>query len=176
MISQGEFWARVAKGDGCWLWTGRVNRDGYGTIKNTRGARPVMIMAHRFAWEAARGQIPAGLFVLHHCDNPPCVRPDHLYTGTDVDNSRDKVSRGRQSRLLGEANCAARLTETLVREIFAARGRIGQSELGRRYGVDRKAISHIFTGYNWSHVTGLPQRPRSGRTLRAGQPSTKETP
>ena len=95
-----EFFARTDRSSGCWEWTGprqtpsRTGRTGgYGRIK--RHGRQVF--AHRHAYELAKGSIPDGLVVMHTCDNPPCINPDHLMLGTKRDNSRDMVRKGRWS-------------------------------------------------------------------------------
>lgn len=88
------FWGRVDCGTAneCWRWTGHVARNGYGRIQS----RGRTLEVHRVMWEVAnRLPIPGGLFVLHHCDNPPCVNPAHLYAGTAMDNYRDMRERGR---------------------------------------------------------------------------------
>lgn len=84
-----NFWDHVSKSHehGCWTWTGPTIKKGYG-----RWGR---VLAHRFSWSLANGPIPDGKWVLHHCDNPPCVNPAHLYIGTVVENVRDMVARGR---------------------------------------------------------------------------------
>lgn len=89
-----RFWAAVTKTEDCWTWGRYRDRRGYGRIMMPDH---VPALAHRVAWELERGPIPAGLFVLHHCDNPPCVRPDHLFLGTQADNMRDCHSKGRHS-------------------------------------------------------------------------------
>ena len=77
---QNRFWTKVHKQDGnqCWLWTGAKNKQGYGTIE-CNGTRA----AHRIGYELTYGPIPEGMIVLHTCDNPPCVRPDHLRVGNN---------------------------------------------------------------------------------------------
>lgn len=79
--------------DGCWWWTANSDARGYGFLSTTHGAAPQR--AHRAAWELANGPIPDGMDVCHHCDNPSCVRPSHLFLGTARDNLRDASAKGR---------------------------------------------------------------------------------
>lgn len=85
------FWTKVAKSDNCWEWQGRIKHDGYGTVTVLGTA----FFAHRLAYELFVGPIPPNLLICHHCDNRRCVRPDHLFVGTQQDNSRDMVKKGR---------------------------------------------------------------------------------
>ena len=96
-----RFWAKVRKTDGCWLWTAGTfaRRYGYGQF----GLNGHPHKAHRLAWEFTNGPIPEGLSVLHHCDNPPCVNPAHLFLGTRGDNTRDMMMKGR-SRSIADRN------------------------------------------------------------------------
>lgn len=96
--SQERFFEKVIRlpDDGCWLWTGGKTAKGYGQFRPNRPAS--MVLAHRFSWSVANGEIPEGLQCLHHCDTPGCVRPDHLFLGTHQDNMDDKVLKGRVSR------------------------------------------------------------------------------
>jgi hypothetical protein len=91
-----RFWEKVDKSGDCWLWTGHRGCKGYGAA----WAEGRHQAAHRVSWELAFGAIPDGLHVLHHCDNPPCVNPDHLWLGTNSDNQRDCVAKGRANPLL----------------------------------------------------------------------------
>lgn len=102
-----RFWAKVDKGgaNGCWVWTASTfrNRNGYGKFNagsSHDGNRTVY--AHRFSFESVNGKIPDGLDVLHSCDNPPCVNPDHLRLGTAADNAGDMVRRRRDAWATGK--------------------------------------------------------------------------
>jgi hypothetical protein len=86
-----RFWAKVGKTESCWLWTGSRLGRGYGMFRHNGKT----VKAHRIAWELEYGPVPQGLYVLHTCDNPPCVRPEHLFLGTQFANMRDMVSKGR---------------------------------------------------------------------------------
>lgn len=79
---------------GCWLWTGTVDKDGYGILREGRRYR---VRAHRFAWQLERGPVAGDALVLHRCDTPPCVNPSHLFIGTQADNVRDARGKGRLS-------------------------------------------------------------------------------
>ncbi len=87
-------WSRVDKTGACWTWTGRRNAGGYGVLR-IRGRSSKILFAHRLAWELTNGPIPDGLFVCHHCDNPPCCNPEHLFVGTPKDNCHDMMAKGR---------------------------------------------------------------------------------
>ena len=86
-----RFWSHVVKTDGCWCWSAARNPSGYGMVVMGR----IHIMAHRFSYALAYGNFDPQMDVLHSCDNPPCVRPDHLKLGTHEQNMHDMVRRGR---------------------------------------------------------------------------------
>ena len=86
-----RFFEKVEKTEKCWGWLAGTNKDGYGKFK----MRGKTLQAHRLSWVIHNGIIPEGMCVLHHCDNPPCVNPAHLFLGTILDNNRDRDAKGR---------------------------------------------------------------------------------
>lgn len=147
-----RFWRKVEKTPDCWIWAGAKTDQGYGYL--IRGGRHVL--AHRFAFAATYGPIPAGLVICHVCDVRSCVRPEHLALGTQVDNMADMAQKGRARMVRaqrGEANKVARLTEASVREIrsLSAEGHT-LAALSRRYAVDARTIWHVVQRKTWAHV------------------------
>lgn len=157
MSDVSRFWDRVSVGDGCWEWmAGRV-KAGYGVFWD--GTRQVR--AHRYSWELHKGPIPPGLNVCHHCDNPPCVNPDHLFVGSHADNVADRVGKGRTRTRTwderGEINPAAKLTNVQVATI-KAKGLAGYTimELASEFGVSFSNVAMILRGKTWSHIAPGP--------------------
>lgn len=107
-------------------------------------------LTHRYSWTLAYGAIPAGMSVLHRCDNPPCVRPDHLFLGTRADNVRDMYAKGRerQASAPGERNGQAKLTWVSVHAIRAAAG-VSSAALASEHGVTTSLIAMIRRGVIW---------------------------
>jgi hypothetical protein len=135
----------------CWVWTGYMRPSGYGRFSVCNKLTPV----HRYSYEEFVGHVPHDLWVLHKCDNPACVRPDHLFLGTDQDNATDKVNKGRQSK--GEVARQSELTEEDVRDIRRRYRRWSHNcsnarELAEEKGVARDAIHSIIAGKSWRHV------------------------
>jgi hypothetical protein len=157
-----RFWQYVNKTDGCWLWTGSIaNRHGYGRISIGSGENHRVIAAHRLSWEIhSMEPIPSGMFVLHRCDNPPCVRPDHLFLGTQFTNMSDASSKRRlpQQRYpgmcAGEKNGRAKLTDAQVREIrILSKKGFAQRKIAKLFNVSRSAIGFIQHNKMWTHVS-----------------------
>ncbi len=141
---------------GCWEWTGGHSRFGYGCFRYKERQQP----AHRVAWELANGPIPTGLLVLHDCphgDNPRCVKPDHLFLGTQKDNLEDMTAKGRRKSVAGERHPKAKVTE---RQVIYIKKRLAHnepcSEIAEDLRVNRSLVAHIKYGYSWKHVRLAP--------------------
>ncbi len=156
-----RLWARVEKTPTCWLWTGATAPMGWYGHLAYQGRH---LAAHRLSWELANGPIPRGLHVLHRCDNPPCVRPDHLFLGTNRDNVRDASCKGRlhfgdangtrthpERVARGERAGAAVLSLGDVMEIRRryALGDVSQSQLAIEFGVAQSSIGRAIRGETW---------------------------
>jgi len=133
----------------CHVWLAAITGRGYGQFRPT--------VAHRFAWMLVHGPIPQDMLVLHKCDNPVCVNPDHLFIGTDADNARDKMLKDRSGKgrkrpgtgLRGECNTSSKLTWTEIRTIRHLRTFKSQRALAEHFKVDRKAIWKILHFKSW---------------------------
>lgn len=149
-----RFWSKVLKTDQCWIWVGarmkmKYGRDHYGIFCRDGNPRN-KVLAHRISWELHHGTIPKGMLVCHKCDNPPCVRPDHLFIGTVGDNTHDSINKGRWA--CGENAGKVKLTELQVLEIIALPLSITTTEIARRYGIGHSQAQRIRAGTTWRHV------------------------
>lgn len=174
-----RFWSKVNKRTGrfwngteCWEWTGGTVRRGYGSF----AVRGRTVRAHRFAYALAHGSVPPEVLVCHGCDNPPCIRPVHLFASDPAGNMADKVAKGRQARggqirnrrqqrgddhwtrrqpvpTRGERNGCAKLTEADVRSIRAqAAAGVSQYRLAKEFGVSQGLVSKVVRRANWRHL------------------------
>lgn len=91
-----RFWLHVQKTESCWVWTAHRNNNGYGLMRVGYGINRATVSVHRLSWKMHNGEPPPGKCVLHKCDNPPCVNPDHLFLGTHRDNTQDMIRKGRR--------------------------------------------------------------------------------
>lgn len=139
----------------CWQWMAGKFRKGYGSFRV--GAKK--FITQRVSWTLSNGPIPHdgshnGICVCHKCDNPACVRVDHLFLGTNADNVRDKESKGRGNPPSGEAHGMSRLTESKVREIRAlyAAGGISTTKLAARFGASQPNVHKVIQRKIWAHI------------------------
>lgn len=133
----------VSRGDECWVWRGSINKTGYGLL-NIKGddGKWIPRLAHRLSWLRSVGAIPDGLFVCHHCDNPRCVRPDHLFLAAK--------GRARNNPALGSRHPLSKLTEDRVRVILTSDAR--GIDLAAEFGVTPTVISAVRKRKIWRHV------------------------
>jgi hypothetical protein len=154
-----RFWYRVHKTDTCWLWTGAKHPGGYGQFPlypigpdMVPTGRPTNTRASRVSWILHKGPIPEGMWVLHKCDTPSCVNPEHLFLGTAATNTADCVSKKRNA--VGITNGHSKLTEQQVRDIrLKAKNGSSQSSLCREYSLSPGAICMIISRKRWSHIS-----------------------
>lgn len=143
------FWSKVDKrgDDECWNWMGSKDTKGYGKFHSRENGKNIYPGAHRVAYTLTCGKIPSGMFICHHCDNPLCCNPNHLFLGTRKDNIDDMMRKGRGKWMKGEENPNSKLTEKDVDNIFKFR-KLGEStiEISWRFGVSQATISAILSG------------------------------
>ena len=133
-------------GTPCREWIKRKNEKGYGQI----GIGGKSYLTHKLMWEVCKGPVPIGLQVCHRCDNPSCVRLDHLFLGTNRDNAKDSKDKGRRARLKGSRHGRAKLTESDVMSIRSSSQ--GINDLAALYGVAAQNIRHIVQRKTWTHL------------------------
>lgn len=155
-FAEERFWKKVVKSQGCWLWSGAKDSCGYGVVVLDGRTRaegrtgPFSGKAHRVMFQLVNGPIPKGMLVCHHCDNPTCVRPDHLFLGTNQDNQNDRYNKGRYGAIL-------KLSEAeviLIRNLSLTHT---QRELASRFGVNQSTISRIVNQERRARVTTPPR-------------------
>lgn len=158
-----DIWSKIAVGwedDDCWIWKGILDTKGYGIIKY-QGKRST---AHRVVWELLNGKISTKkLYVMHACDNPPCVNPRHLSVGTQMENMQDKMRKGRHVSMPGEINHKAKLTNTQAAEIRSLyETDIDVGELAERYKVSKSTIYLIANNRRYKTTEGKKTRVKGG--------------
>lgn len=152
-----NFWNKVNKTEGCWNWTGGTNGRGaggveYGLLKVPKTRKN--ITAHRMSYILHNGQITSDQWVLHKCDNPLCVNPDHLFLGTPADNVADMDAKGRRkcNPRKGEQNGRAVLDEDKVKLLRLLHGKFSLTVLSKIFGIGKSQVHRIATGQQWAAV------------------------
>lgn len=159
-----RFWSKVHKKSKteCWPWLAGKSHYGYGLFRlRQRG-----INAHRFAYILAHGEIPRGLIVCHHCDNPPCCNPSHLFVGTNKDNAQDCIAKGRKHSTAGELHGLHKLTDSEVKQMREEyKSGVNCTKLAKKYAVGRVAAAYAVFGRTWKHLDGEAKaRPPAGES------------
>jgi hypothetical protein len=155
-----RFWSRIKKADGdaCWEWLGQRIKGGYGMLFDGAGK---YVTANRISWMLNIGAIPPGYVVRHLCNNPPCVRPDHLRLGTQLENMADRAAAGRTA--LGETNGKSKLSDEDVQQIRSLHAAgLNYRQIATRYPVHEHTISAICRGL-WRKALHLGDEPTKGR-------------
>lgn len=140
----------------CWEWTGYLTtQNGYGRLRV--GYNKPRVLAHRVSWELHNNRtVPAGLMVLHHCDNPKCINPDHLWLGTALDNSRDRDKKGRRKEPFyhrGITHPQNKYCPDLILEIRKLyTEKVSQGKIGLKFGIPRSTIQAIVLRRTWRHI------------------------
>ena len=149
-IDAPRFWKKVDRfdGDKCWPWTGAKDKDGYGTYGLVKGQTRKV---HRIAFMLTNGIIlPSKVLVLHTCDNSRCANPAHLFTGTHLDNMRDKIAKGRANQARSNNN-ASKLTEAKARKIKTWRSRgMKLKDIAGKLGVSQALVCTVAKGKAWN--------------------------
>lgn len=145
-----RFWSKVQKSDDCWEWTAYKDSWGYGIF----GYKGKTVRAHRHSYLAYFGPYNNELLVCHSCDNPACVRPDHLFLGTNQDNAQDAVQKNRTA--YGPRNHKTKLTEKEVLDIVNLwRQGVPRKIISQRFNIDASVVTRIMSGQCWRRLTGI---------------------
>jgi hypothetical protein len=143
------FLEKVEKTRTCWLWNAYRNHDGYGRARHNGKQTG----AHRVSWQLHNGPIPEGLHVCHHCDNPPCVNPAHLFLGTHRDNCVDRMLKGRGGDRKGVKHGRAKLTNEQVHEIRRLRLEgVHAFVIAKQFGISWANVYRIASKNTWTHI------------------------
>lgn len=132
----------------CWEWIGCIGNHGYGETTVSRKKA----LTHRVSWSIYRGEIPAGMQILHHCDNPPCVNPRHLFLGTQSDNMKDMTIKGRRANGAKNGNSKINELDVVNIRMLGRTGRLKQKTIGKMYRLSSQQISHILAVRRWKHI------------------------
>lgn len=155
--AESRFWKYVNKTDGCWLWTATPTSMGYGRLVEWVDGRRREVFAHRLSYKIAYGPFDESLCICHKCDTPLCVKPDHLFLGTQTENLADMTRKGRRrfGPRSGENNGNARLSAEDARQIREL-SVTGQSyaAIARRFGISDTHARRVVKGQQWRTEVG----------------------
>ena len=147
-----RFWSKVDRSGDCWEWTAGKVSSGYGVFWVSRERKSVRATRHMAAACMGVPELPSDILVCHHCDNPGCVNPEHLFLGSYEDNAKDRESKSRGNHFCGGGHHFAKLTEDDVAEIRACSGFFSNVQLAKEYGVSDAQISRILSYKTWRHL------------------------
>lgn len=146
-----SFWSKVDKSGDCWEWTACKDKRGYGRFNQPKAFKTTL--AHRIAYMISIGPVPPEICVCHHCDNPSCVNPDHLFLGTHRDNMIDAMVKKRLAplqTLRGIDNPKNKLTENQV--LIIKQSTVPLRILAKEFGVGSSTVHRIRSGQSWKHI------------------------
>ena len=148
-----RFWSKVDRSGNCWEWAAAKTKGGYGQFHINNK----MQLAHRVSWVIHNSDIPSGdhygtTCVLHRCDNPSCVNPDHLFLGTQKDNNQDRMNKGRNVNVVGEQHGKAKLSSRNVREIRRHSPAMTYREIAETFCISSSQVCNIVNRRVWKHI------------------------
>lgn len=151
---QAKFWAIVEmsfKPGACWTIKAKPERGGYARFQVITGLVKKRYLTHRISFALCRGEIPAGMYVCHTCDNRFCVRPDHLFLGYPSDNTNDMLLKGRKPVGVGVAG--AKLTPKTAAEVYKSDESL--NKIAQMYGISKKLVLNVKQGRAWRGVANI---------------------
>lgn len=146
-----RFAEKINKTDSCWLWTSAFGDRGYGVF--WVGGTKRSVFAHRYSYELHKGGIPDGQIVMHSCDNPACVNPDHLSTGTYKDNTQDAYRKNRRGVGSNATGSKPSMTELTAQRLKIVLGCLPRATLAELFGISVATLKNVRRERNWKHIS-----------------------
>lgn len=152
--SKNKFYQFIVKTEECWIWRGYVDRNGYGRFRFCNNKNRIDIKAHRASYFFHYGKLSSELLVCHHCDNPICVNPFHLFMGSSLDNMTDKIIKNRSVNVKGEQHGRHKLTTKDVYDILLMiKNKLRDDEISKIKNIGRKTVNNIRNYKSWKHIS-----------------------